>query len=85
MHAVVTEAPASLIVLIWLVVSSYIIMTREGVTVAVTRPAVHGLELVSRPEWFVVVESGTTLALQRKKKKNKSDMLIENSEGIWWV
>lgn len=68
MHAVVTEAPASLIVLIWLVVSSHIIMTREGVTVAVTQPAVHGLELVARPEWFVVVESSTTLALQRKKK-----------------
>lgn len=71
MHAVVTEAPASLIVLIWLVVNSHIIMTREGVTVAVTRPAVHGLELIARPEWFVVVQSGTTLALQRKKKKKE--------------
>lgn len=62
-HAVVADAPASLIVLIRLVVRCRVVMTREGVTMAVARPAVHGPELVARPERLVVVEGGATLAL----------------------
>lgn len=85
MHTVVTEAPAPLVVLIRLVVSGDIIMTREGVTVAAARPAVHGLELVARPERFVVVERRTTLALSGTKRRRKSDRLMGNSEGMWWV
>lgn len=63
MYAVVAEAPASLIVLIWLVVCCHVVMTGQGVSMAVARPAVHGLELVARPERLIVVEWGTTMAL----------------------
>lgn len=62
-HAVVTHASSSLIVLIWLLISCHIIMAAEGVAMTLAWPAVHRLELVTWPEWLVIIERCTMLAL----------------------
>lgn len=67
--AVVTDSSSSSIVFIWLVISCHIVMTREGVAVTLARPAVHWLELVTWPEWLVIVEGCTTLALTKDNYK----------------
>lgn len=82
MHAVVTEAPAPLVVLIRLVVSGDIVMAREGVAVAAARPAVHGPELVARPERFVVVERRTTLALSGTEEEEEEEERSVDGETL---
>lgn len=83
MHAVVTEAPASLIVLVWLLVGGHVVVTGEGVTMAAARPAAQRLQLVAGPEGFVVVEGRTTVALESKKKNKKGVTPIAKSDRTW--